>query len=48
MCGQDSVTFVLIHGGEVDGLECEVALHTVHEGVEDPHVQPLGTTQDHT
>ena len=47
MRGQD-VTFILVHGGEVDGLECEVPLHSVHEGVKDPHVQPLRATQDHT
>lgn len=39
--GRKIVTFVLIHGGEVDGLEREVPLHVVHQRVEDPHVQPL-------
>lgn len=25
------VTFVLIHGGEIDCFECEVPLHVVHQ-----------------
>ena len=35
------VTSVFFHGGEVDGLESEVALSGVHESVVETHVQPL-------
>lgn len=41
------LTFVLIHGGEVHGLEGEVACLAINESVVDPHVYALGATQQH-
>ena len=42
------LTLILIHGGEVDGLECEIPWHVINKGIEYPHIQPLGAPQDYT